>query len=91
MTLQSKTERLERELRVMGDRLRTLETRNKDLEATNREEWVRHYKLPTTLFSSCYLICTNFVLHVHIKNDIHDMYVYYLLNILNRTVVTQPD
>lgn len=42
MTLQSKTERLERELRVMGDRLRTLETRNKDLEATNREEWVRH-------------------------------------------------
>lgn len=41
MTLQAKTERLERELRVMGDRLRTLETRNKDLEAVNREEWVR--------------------------------------------------
>ena len=41
MTLQAKTERLERELRVMGDRLRTLETRNKDLEAANREEWVR--------------------------------------------------
>lgn len=39
-TLQAKTERLERELRVMGDRLRTLETRNKDLEAANREEWV---------------------------------------------------
>lgn len=41
MTLKAKTERLERELRVMGDRLRTLETRNKDLETTNREEWVR--------------------------------------------------
>lgn len=41
MTLQAKTERLERELRVMGDRLRTLETRNKDLETANREEWVR--------------------------------------------------
>ncbi|XP_078358455.1 uncharacterized protein LOC144643155 isoform X2 [Oculina patagonica] len=40
MTLQAKTERLERELRVMGDRLRTLETRNKDLEAVNREEWI---------------------------------------------------
>lgn len=43
MTLQAKTERLERELRVMGDRLRTLETRNKDLEAATREEWVRHF------------------------------------------------
>jgi len=42
MTLQAKTERLERELRVMGDRLRTLETRNKDLDAAPREEWVRH-------------------------------------------------
>lgn len=42
MTLQAKTERLERELRVMGDRLRTLETRNKDLDAATREEWVRH-------------------------------------------------
>lgn len=42
MTLQAKTERLERELRVMGDRLRTLETRNKDLDVATREEWVRH-------------------------------------------------
>ena len=41
MTLNSKTERLERELRIMGDRLKTLETRNRDLEATSREEWVR--------------------------------------------------
>ena len=46
MTLQAKTERLERELRVMGDRLRTLETRNKDLEAATMEEWVRHLILP---------------------------------------------
>lgn len=41
MTLQTKTERLERELRVMGDRLKTLEVRNKDLEFANREEMVR--------------------------------------------------
>lgn len=41
MTLQTKTERLDRELRVMGDRLKTLEARNKDLEAANREELVR--------------------------------------------------
>ena len=41
MTLNAKTERLERELRIMGDRLKTLETRNRDLEAANREEWVR--------------------------------------------------
>lgn len=46
MTLQAKTERLERELRVMGDRLRTLETRNKDLEAATGEEWVSHLILP---------------------------------------------
>ena len=41
MTLQTKTERLERELRVMGDRLKTLEVRNKDLEFATREEMVR--------------------------------------------------
>ena len=41
MTLKAKTERLERELRVMGDRLKTLETRNKEFETANREEWVR--------------------------------------------------
>lgn len=41
MTLQTKTERLERELRVMGDRLKTREVRNKDLEFANREEMVR--------------------------------------------------
>ncbi|XP_022794321.1 myosin-10-like [Stylophora pistillata] len=38
MTLKTKTERLERELRVIGDRLKTLEVRNKDLETANREE-----------------------------------------------------
>ena len=41
MTLKAKTERLERELRVMGHRLKTLETRNKEFETANREEWVR--------------------------------------------------
>ena len=56
MTLQSKTERLEREVRVMGDRLRTLETRNKDLEAANRDEWVRLLDLPKiSSYSSCTL------------------------------------
>ena len=41
LTLKAKTERLERELRIVGERLQTLETRNKDLEASFREEWVR--------------------------------------------------
>ena len=41
LTLKAKTERLERELRIVGERLQTLETRNKDLEASSREEWVR--------------------------------------------------
>lgn len=36
LTLKAKTERLERELRFMGERLQTLETRNKDLEAGSR-------------------------------------------------------
>ena len=45
IALQAKTERLERELRVMGDRLRTLETRNKNLEAANREEWVSYVRI----------------------------------------------
>ena len=49
MTLKAKTERLERELRVMGDRLKTIETRNKDFEAANREEWVRSYLLTVTI------------------------------------------
>ncbi|XP_067016652.1 golgin subfamily B member 1-like [Acropora muricata] len=39
LTLKAKTERLERELRIVGERLQTLETRNKDLEASSREEW----------------------------------------------------
>ena len=56
MTLNAKTERLERELRIMGDRLKTLETRNRDLEAANREEWVRrleyHPFTPPLLSSS---------------------------------------
>ena len=41
LTLKAKTERLERELRIVGERLQTLETRHKDLEASSREEWVR--------------------------------------------------
>ena len=41
LTLKAKTERLERELRIVGERLQTLETRNKDLEASSIEEWVR--------------------------------------------------
>lgn len=41
LTLKAKTERLERELKIVGERLQTLETRNKDLEASSREEWVR--------------------------------------------------
>lgn len=56
MTLNAKTERLERELRIMGDRLKTLETRNRDLEVANREEWVRrleyHPFTPPLLSSS---------------------------------------
>ena len=36
LTLKAKTERLERELRFMGERLQTLETRNKDLEVGSR-------------------------------------------------------
>ncbi|XP_068737629.1 trichohyalin-like [Montipora capricornis] len=39
LTLKAKNERLERELRVMVDRFRCLESRNKDLEAASREEW----------------------------------------------------
>ncbi|XP_015770883.1 PREDICTED: golgin subfamily B member 1-like [Acropora digitifera] len=39
LTLKAKTERLERELRIVCERLQTLETRNKDLEASSREEW----------------------------------------------------